>query len=208
MAFGSFFGFGNSTSGGGGGTSTPDISYYRNVGTANYGQRYYAGGVGYLQTSSFTSSPVGADSFWAIPFIVSQNFTVSTMFVNATSGSGGQNFRLGIYNNTSSSVLYPSTRVYDTGTLTTVVGSSNIMKTGVNTQLTTNLYWLVFLSQNSSYAITSFTSSSAYTILGYDAMFGGGTALALPYSYGALPINFPVGGNMVSMNFYGIFVGA
>ena len=140
---------------------------------------------------------LSAATLYAIPFWASRGGTADQITAIVTNaGIGGDTCRFGIYNNTSASVLYPSTIVVDSGVVAT--NSTGAKAVGISQALTAgNLYWLVLTYNQAGAQFGGFAvgggAYSAFPALGWTAanppvaQYGWSIAQA----YGALPATFP-----------------
>ena len=149
----------------------------------------------------FTSSPT-ANTIEAMPFACGGNLTISSLLVELVSGGSAGSARLGIYRNTSPSVLYPTTLVSQLefsflGTDAGYTGGS--LPASVN--LDDGLFWLAILpSVSKTMRGCLFSTSTPRMLLGYSSPFTQAPlkSITRAAAYGPLPATFPAGGTAVN----------
>ena len=148
-----------------------------------------------------TGSPA-ANTIEAVPFVGGGNLTISSLLVELVSGGSNGSARLGIYQNTSLGVLYPTTLVSELefsflGTDAGYTGGSLPAPVTLND----GLLWLAILPSVSktmrtrSFQITG--QNLPRMLLGYGAPFTSQPPLKSitgAAAYGPLPATFPAGG--------------
>jgi hypothetical protein len=153
---------------------------------------------GYATT---TGSPT-ANTIEAVPFACGGNLTISSLLVELVSGGSAGSARLGIYRNTSPSVLYPSTLV---GQLEFSFLGADAGYTGGSlpsaVTLDDGLFWLAILPSVSKAMRTRLFQISGQNLprmlLGYPSPFANTPPLRSitgAATYGPLPSTFPAGG--------------
>jgi hypothetical protein len=171
---------------GGGGTSKYE-SYFRDVGTGTY---YLAGHVPQLATTA----GYNADEVFALPFLATRGGTINLAINVSTAGAGGL-ARVGLYTNTSDTILFPDSLIAQT--------ELDVSTTGIKAALTgqalsaNTLYWAAFVHNNNlSPQYESVNSAECWPILGTGPFFTAGSGARLigwydTYAYAALPNTFP-----------------
>lgn len=151
---------------------------------------YYCAGVegGYFISSSPTPS---ANVLRAFPLIAPPRAsTLDRIAVNVTSLAAG-NCRLGIYEATSDTNLYPNALLVDSGALST--GTTGVKEATIDVDLEPGaLYWVAHVGD----AVPTFRGqwiSGAMQIFGVSSGLGTSpqVGLSVSYTYGALPSTFP-----------------
>ena len=176
------------------GGSAADRNYFRQVGL----DRWYGGGVVY--TINFTTTTVTANQMYAIPFLESRGGTLDRIGFYCTAG-GPHNFRLGIYESTSRTVIYPGALVLDAGVVASA--AATLCSAVINQALTAEtLYFLTLLPETTG-GTTFRANQQAYCWSCHGNGSGAGFYPGGPYvyaaqAYGALPANYPAGGTVPS----------
>jgi hypothetical protein len=175
---------------GGGGSSTPDRSYFRKVGTTTYEAWYTSPNTG----TALTATAVTLGRLYAIPFISSKAGTLDRIAFNVTTLLAGFG-RAGIYSDTGS--IYPGARLLDGGEIST--STAGVKSATINQALSGGtLYWLTFLA---SVAVTvrCFAVGSLVPVLGFSNALGTAPNVGLyaAQAYGALPATFPATPTMI-----------
>lgn len=189
-----------------GAAAASDISSYRHAGGSSI-ETWYWGNV-IACTDGPGSKAITADTLYAVPFIApSRGGTLDRIAVDVSvTGGGGVNMRLGIYNNTSNSNLYPSTLLLDAGAFTTSLGVHALT---ISQALTAgSLYWLALQSDGAP-SVVGMNEASASHILGASSALTAtvmATYLTVADAYGALPGTFPASGAHATGTFPGIAV--
>lgn len=171
-------------SGGGGGVSTPDYEYYRDIGSYHLAGQKIAG--------NSTSVSHSQNVLRAIPFISPRGGTVNSLGCLATTSSS--NMRMGIYEATSATDIYPGALLIDAGA--GVVTSSGLDLAISQALEPDKLYWIAALNQPNITLWSLFSGQmhqipAAAAAAGFSAAYG--NYLTIAQAYGALPNPFPGG---------------
>jgi hypothetical protein len=187
------------------GTGGKDISYYRTLSslTSPLARTHPAGGVIVGTQVSLTTT---AGRHIALPFWAPRGGTIDKIYSQVTTAVGGQNIRMGIYANNSDTSPNPTTRLFDSGSIS--AAATGIKSATVSLVLTAgSLYWLTFMSSNAGIVISSVSSSNVFGILGYNntdlSASQSGVGLYIDGAFGALPDPFGTAG----LTIYGSSVG-
>lgn len=159
----------NATTSGGAGVTEKGIEYWHSL-TVNTGAflanrvRMYLAGQDNATALGATIIPI--NSACAVPFISTKNITIDTMGFAATiAGSATTFVQLGIYTNSSDTVLYPhqavSTSGFLSGTNTTVMGYNPAITLSAN-----NLYWFICYIAKSAITLRTIAVGGAIPIYG------------------------------------------
>ena len=193
-----------------GGSATQDAHYYRQVGTSPFEIWY--------PVSATTGNGLGtralstANTIYAMQHICTRTATIDRIAISTSvaSANNAQNCRLGIYQATSATNIYPNALVLDAGTvnLSTAAGALAIT---VNQQLTANtLYWFVLTTSTTDATIRTVSPTHMALLLGYTSALGvtGGHQISVASAFGALPGTYPAGATIDASgsNAFGIFV--
>lgn len=175
----------------GGGSSAPDRSYFRKVGTYTYEAWYTSPNTG----TALTTGAVTLGRLYAVPFISSKAGTLDRIAFNVTTLLAGYG-RCGIYSDTGS--LYPGALLLDGGQMDT--STTGVKSTTINQALSaSSMYWLVFLA---SVAVTvrCLSVGSMSPVLGFNNTLGTAPNVGLyaAQTYGALPSTFPASPTMIT----------
>lgn len=191
--------------GGGGGAGVAaggkDETYWRQVGTSPL-ERWYPGGL-----VNVMSSPGGQaftlNTLFAVPFISTRAGNLDRIGFRLVSGQASAKGRVGIYEATSETNLYPNALVVDGGEKD-ISGAAGVQSSTISQALTAGkLYWFVYLTNNSSATIMGWTGM----VGGFTAVFGcdntlglngaNGVGLSVAQTYGTLPSTFPSSGTVM-----------
>lgn len=184
-----------------------DYHFYRQAGTSPLNTFYMAGYLGGPQATGASVALIpDADKLYAIPFIVPKTITVDRLAVYIlTGGPSGSRCRLGIYEATSSSNLYPSGRVIDGGELTIETTQVLVTLTISQTLSAGKLYYVVGLFNTTFVSgpgeILSLDPNAAQIgVLGTNSTTGFGkhrSGWQVGQAYGALPATYPASGTAI-----------
>lgn len=151
----------------------------------------------YMKTGSFYSSVIftsdttltTGNTLFAIPFIVVKTTTFDRIAVHVSTLEASTNVRLGIYND--DGTINPGSRIVDAGTID--AGSTGVKTIVINQTLTPGLYWLASVSNTTTGAIRSASSTAMITVLGLlsTAFTSKNTGYSVIFAFGALPDPFP-----------------
>jgi hypothetical protein len=171
-----------------------DLHHWRNVGTGGtLGTRLYS--VASLSAAADLGSYAFlADRLYAAPFICPKAITLDQLIIRVTvAGSATANARLGIYESTSETNLYPGARVVDGGEVD--CSSTGVKTATISTSLTAGkLYFLCVLFEE-AFSILGTDGVGIPGVLGYDENPNVGdqatVCIRATQAYGALPATFP-----------------
>lgn len=182
--------------GGGGGGGTADWSYFRNVGTAaGLGERWYPANL--VNNVNPTTVNTAHDTLYAVPIVEARGGTVDRIGFYMSALLVG-NARLGIYQATSATNLYPNTLVVDAGAAALVNGLNS---RNINQVLTAGtLYWLAMITSVDTNPAPPYALPLTGTLpqLGVSNAFVQWSWCSVAQAYGALPANFPAGAALLS----------
>ena len=158
---------------------------------------YYSGINPYQQSAagptsfaySITSGQLNAFPFWSS----SGMSVVAIAFRNTTGGGAGSQSRVGIYDTSDYSSLYPGTLVAQSSATSTVASNTLHAFTDFTANLEPQtLYWFAFLG-NATITINGWGSTDRWVPLGYTANFGAadGFGWRVSQTFGSLPSSFP-----------------
>ena len=174
-----------------GGATDKDIHYFRQIGTTF--ERWYVAGM--INQSSWTTGALVANIMRAVPFISGRGGTLDRIAMNVSTGVAG-NARIGIYDSTSDTNLYPNALIVDSGVID--VTTAEVKSVIISTVLDPNkLYWFVVLSDVAP-TLRGMNGGSISAVMGITSAIGVTMDMFLSVSqtYGALPATFPAGGGM------------
>ncbi len=182
-----------------GGTSCPDISYYKRTGTTR--ERWYT--VPHTCTAMTVSTALTANRIYAHPFVVAKTITLDRIAVNCTTLIASGKLRLGIY---SSLNAEPNSLILDAGEVDT--SATGVKTLTINQQLTAGLYFLVAASNSATHAFRVPAIAATVNVVGVASSLG--TAVMTHYyaafTYGVLPATFPTPSDGTSLVYPAIFV--
>jgi hypothetical protein len=171
------------------GISGHGLTGFKQVGTSPI-ESWYLGGV--INNNILTTGLPTGDTLMALPFVCSRTSTLDRIAINVTVLGVASAARIGIYQATSETNLYPNARIVDSGELDT--SSAGIKSATISTTLQGGtLYWLVFVANNSLATISCLALANLYPIFGLDNAFSTtlGVGLSVSYTFAALPSTFP-----------------
>lgn len=184
------------TPAGGGGASGKDDQYYRQVGTSPL-ERYYIAGMG--NGIALTTGAPTVNVLRAFPFFSTRGGTLDRIAIQVTTLIASGVARLGIYQATSDTNLYPSARIVDAGTVSTATTG---MKTiTINVPLTANtLYWLVHLAGPGAATLRCMAMAGCAAIFGASNVLAtaAGVGISVAFTAAPIPATFPAGGAVIT----------
>lgn len=168
-----------------------DFDWFRHAGVLPY-ERWYAAGTADATALSSSSFPI--DTLLAAPFVSRRGGAIDKISIRDQGSDVGSVARIGIYENTSDTVIYPTDLVFESAEIDQSSG-------GVKTQalavvLEPNvLYWFVHLGGAIEAFLRSIGTSSRFGVMGTDPTFPSAysSALIVAQAYGPLPAVFPAG---------------
>jgi hypothetical protein len=182
-------------------------SFLNGVESAYYMSHVNGGGslevwycLGQLMNLNNTTQTFAANQITAYPFVApARGGTLDRIAFNVTTAVAG-NARVGIYDATSDSNLYPNALVVDGGSIST--GTTGIKSATISVALTPGkLYWCVSLADAAS-SVRALSAGSGNNILGYDntLVTNPNRSLQAALTFGALPGTFPAGAGTATAN--------
>lgn len=176
-----------------------DFYYWRQTGTSP--ERWYYGGIVSCVAPGFgTTAVLTAGTYYAMPFSAPRGGTLDRIAikVETAASTAGKKARLGIYESTSDTNLYPDALVVDAGEV--AIDSTGIKTATINQALTANsLYWLVVLADEAVTLASLTVDSTLWPVLGGDNAFAGvhGVGWYKADTYSALDATFPASGSIL-----------
>ena len=142
---------------------------------------------------SGTAQTIGANTLWAIPFIVARDMTVDRIAIEVSALAEGASARLGIYNNGTN--LYPGSLLLDAGTVS--VATTGIKTITINQALPKGIYWMVVVSDGNPSLSSLYIYYGSTFILGLreDNFSYSYLGWSVAFTYAALPDPFTAGGS-------------
>jgi hypothetical protein len=168
------------------------LDYYRGIGGGNANtEPWYASGNG--DGGNF-GTLTGAGYLYANYFTVPQTITLDRIaIVNQGTGSSSEKIRLGIYQSTSESNIYPSKLILDAGEI--VLTSTGTLSITINKTLTPGLYYLASVYNTAStsvvFAMIQFGMPALLVNPSGSGSNQSGFGFYKAMAYGALPDPFP-----------------
>lgn len=207
----------NGSGGGGGASGSPGLSVVQmgDGSAAHLPKRWKLVGSFPAVTRETTGGSMPQNIWILQPEIVAADMTVSELAIalyGSTYGVGGQNAKIGIWNNLGAGTLYPGALLYDSGELATVTGANRwFVKTPALSVTKGQLLWVGIntkfglFSSPVALQIVGTPQTTMTAILGYPSHANGDTAAqtqqvgkdgllwtyAATYPAGALPDPFP-----------------
>lgn len=141
------------------------MNYYKLVGSSP-ATRTYPGS--YPMGGTAVSLTVTADRLIAVPFLAQRGGTLDNMYAHITTAVGGQNIRLGIYDNVSDTVIQPNARLFDSGNISSA--STGIKTAAISSLVLTtgSLYWLAFNGSNAGIVVVGWAGADCWPIGGFN----------------------------------------
>lgn len=150
-------------------------------------------------TGNFSTGAPTANVLRAMPFVApARGGTLDRLGYNITTNVAG-NTRIGLYNSTSETNIYPSSLIVDSGT---IVNSAAVKTATIDVPLTPgDLYWIALVGDVAP-TVRIMASSNCSSILGWDNTFGtaGNYGLQVAFAYAALPATFPASATMLTVS--------
>lgn len=170
-----------------------DLSYYRQVGTSPLESWHPAGITPVTTVASYGN--LGNGTLWAMPYLESRGGTIDRLAFLLSTTAPGYYVRLGIYEATSATNLYPGDLLLDSGAIE-LTPSGVLAWSGTQALANNTLYWLTMLANSSSATFGNHSTTSAQVtapVLGVDSTLNVATkpCLSVAQAYGALPDPFP-----------------
>lgn len=184
------------TPSGGGGGSTKELTYFKQIGTTPIESWYVAGQVNGL---AMTTGALTVNRLYAMPFYSPRGGTLDRIGIQVTTLGASGAARLGIYSATSDTNLYPSTLVLDAGTISTATTGMKTLT--ISQALSANtLYWLVLVCGTAACTIRSLAVGGVWPIFGATNALAtaSGVGLYVAFTYAALPATFPASATLLS----------
>lgn len=185
--------------------TTKDISAFVQRGTAAPITQWYCS---FIVNATFASASQGVDQLRSVPFISGAGGAIDTIaFEVVTGGAVGAVGRVGIYEATSDTNLYPGALVVDSGQFdctTTGVKSATISATlKPNT-----LYWFAYHLGGATSTLRLLNTTSTPNVMGFGAALGGSSRSGLTgaQAYGALPATYNAGQTFATGGLAAVFV--
>ena len=184
-------------------TTVIDGLMFKQIGT-NPVQAYYIGGQMTANTGLGTQL-FTADILRAAPFLSTRGGVIDRIACNVTGTSAAGEFRMGIYQATSQTNLYPNNLIVDAGTFNSTAGAA-LRTASISITLQPNtLYWLVHIQGNNSAPFRRVIADDCFNLLGVgtgftEAYYG----IEAGFTYGTLPATFPTGGTIISSSVPGV----
>jgi hypothetical protein len=152
--------------------------------------RYYSNPA----TNALTTLTLSTNTLYAIPILLPELHTATSINIEVTTQSAGNNLRMGIYADLSG---VPDTLLLDAGTVS-LTGTGNKAIT-ISQSMPMNWYWLALVA-NGAAAVRALSQTNAMPMLGFssgtDTTFHVGWSVA--FTYAALPSTFTGGGALMS----------
>jgi hypothetical protein len=179
----------------------------RQVGTSPLEQWYPAG---VISAGSATTNAVSAlGRLFAIPLLTYRGGTVDRLGIEVTILATSGVARIGIYQATSGTNLYPSALTVDGGEVLT--STTGVKTVTINTTLTpTTLYYACVIFGTALPSVRSIGRDSMVNLFGMGSTFGAvimGWGIKVAQTYGALPATFPAGGTVMVSDETPILIG-
>lgn len=144
------------------------------------------------------------NEIWAFPFIAPRGGTIDYVGLNCTQGIPGSFTRVGFYEATSTTNLYPNNLVGETSPIDT--GVAAVKKQSISlTFPSNNVLWCCILMDSDNIGFDYLASVYSQPIGGYNSNLLSGhlTMIYVGQAYGAFPTTFPAAANVAfgSSNF-------
>lgn len=155
----------------------------------------------YLLSASTATVPATgatvANTLYAVPFVAPARGATLDRLAFSVTGALAGNARVGIYDTTSDTNLYPNNLIVDGGGIST--GTTGAKAATISQALTGGkLYWAVYLG-DAAPTIRLYAAGGQNAILGCDSSLGSYVrGLSVALTYGALPATFTAGATIVT----------
>lgn len=173
------------------------ITYYTQTGAGTREARY-PGAIVTNGTALTTGAPA-VGTLFAFPFIYPRGGTIDIIACNVTTLAVGATIRIGIYNNTSDTDLYPSSLVYGSAELSGA--TTGVKQESISVTLLPNtLYWSAYLCGTLAPTVRCYGVANLYPIGGYPAALGTAAQIGITVAlaYAALPATFTAAGTWIT----------
>jgi len=179
----------------GGGSTSKEADYFKQVGTAPL-ERYYVAGV--ANCAPLTTGAPAIGVLHAMPFVAPRGGTVDRIAINVTTQIASGVAKLAIYSATSDTNLYPDALLGATAEF--VTSTLGMKAQTVNLTLAANtLYWLVYWAGVATPTIRCIALAGCSAFLGLDNALGTtpgyGIQATLAYTT-SFPATFTAGGTV------------
>ena len=172
--------------------------FFKHAGTVNFETYYVAGQL--TSNAALGSSTFSANILRALPYVSTVNGRVDRITCRVTGTATSGEFRLGIYQATSHSNLYPYQLILDTGTFSATTTGVRIGTIDIDLERNT-LYWFVHVSSGVTPAYVNVNNDDALNVLGIGTAFAeAATGIQIGYTYGTLQTIFPSGGTITDVS--------
>ena len=181
-----------STGGGG-----KDMYYWRHVNGGAGLERWYYGGLLTANAAFGTGINPANNSLFSFPFCAPRGGTLDRIAINNSIASPGNFVRIGIYNTSSDTNLYPGTLLLDAGEVDCT--SAAILSITINQVLVAGqLYWLTINFSNVGITTYNIPYLDCWPIFGGSDGFlnANGVGVYVGQAYGAMPATYPAGGTV------------
>jgi hypothetical protein len=171
-----------------------DYTAFTQTGLTALSTKQYYGGCLYSFAGTLFVATTARDTLFASPFPEDRGGTIDELaFYLSTNAPAGAKARMGVYSNSGSKILYPTTLVLDAGEIAIDTGGGGLRIISVSLSLDPNtLYWLAWVCTGSADPAIFQTDDMA--IFGQGSNVSGrGEGLKVAFTYAALPDPFPVG---------------
>jgi len=193
------------TGAGGSASTTKTYEYYVQIGSANQFsvkfERYRVAGV-FNATNASTGTSPSNNQYSAVSLIVVGSYKIDTiaMRITTTASTNDSLIRLGLYTNSSDTVMYPFQAIQTSGIIApgaaTIVTASMVHTLSANT-----MYWLLCHIGTSTPTTRSFATAGGYPLFmadsGLGTVLGYGVVVSRAFNLG-LPASCETGGTVAN----------
>ncbi len=185
-----------------GGSQYKDFTYYNQVGSGpgiNFDRSLVAQAFNCTAPTTFT--PSGVDQVQFVPLVITRSVLVDRVRCAVTVTGVGALLRLGVYTNSSDTILYPFNSV-STSSILTVISAGLYEYNLVQTLSQNTLYWLAMHIGTATCTHRALAIAGTYPVYGMDsglaAAFGQFMRINNVTFGNGLPITAPTGGTLLS----------
>jgi hypothetical protein len=173
-----------------------DPLWYRHSGAVT--DRWYLPGSA-LHGSAMGSNSLTANTLFAWGFWSGRGGQLDRIAISVTTLGSGSQARIGIYTNSVDGANYPTTRLVDSGALTT--STTGFKSATISVYLEPNqLYWLAYVTSATAPTCANQSTVPMWPLMGYDNALATqpGYGWKVAFTFGALPDPFTVSGSVAT----------
>lgn len=174
------------------------FEFFKQTGVLPFEVWYVAG---QATAQNLGTASAGVNVLRALPLVVPTGGVVDQLVIHNTGTGPTSTARVGLYEATSQTNLYPGTLLFDSGVISLSVSGNKISAVSPTVTLEKGkLYWLCHVGGGSSEALRSLSVGACYPIFGVTTAFTNtspAVGLSVPFTFGPLPSSFPTGATLL-----------